>query len=388
MSKERNKRDQLIIGIDASRNRSGGARVHLSGILNELEPKEFGIKEIHLWSFKELLDKIPARPWLIKHNPPALEGSIFKQVYWQAAVLAQEAQQNRCDVLFATDASTLCHFHPMVVASRDLLSYEPGVMETFGLSRARIRLLAILLVQNLAFRRSEGVIFLTKYAADLVQKSCGPLSNFTFIPHGVSGEFRDIKLKSEWPKGESGEIRCLYVSNVAMYKHQWEVVKAVAQLRSAGYNIHLTLVGGGSGKAQRLLDQVIHRLDPDHSFVTQEGFVPHAELRHYLAHAHIFVFASSCENMPNTLVEAMSAGLPIACSNRGPMPEILGNGGLYFDPLNPGSIAKAIEQIISDKKMREAMAQRAKHLASRYSWKRCAHETFAFLINTCKGSYQ
>ncbi len=385
MTQNMDQGDQLIIGIDASRNRSGGARVHLCGILNELEPNEFGIKEIHLWSFKELLDNIPARPWLIKHNPPALEGSIFKQLYWQAAVLAQEARKNRCDLLFATDASTLCRFQPMVVASRDLLSYEPGVMETFGLSRARLRLLAILLVQNLAFRRAEGVIFLTKYAADLVQKSCGPLYNYTFIPHGVSGEFKDIKLKNEWPKDKNGEIRCLYVSNVAMYKHHWEVVKAVSQLRSFGYNIHLTLVGGGSGKAQRLLDQVIDRLDPDHSFVTQEGFVPHAELRHYLANAHIFIFASSCENMPNTLVEAMSAGLPIACSNRGPMPEILGNGGIYFDPFNPGSITKAIEQIISDKKLRETLAKRARLLASNYSWKRCAHETFAFLANTCKG---
>ena len=35
--------------------------------------------------------------------------------------------------------------------------------------------------------------------------------------------------------------------------------------------------------------------------------------------------------MPNTLVEAMASGLPIACSDRGPMPEVLGDGGVLFD---------------------------------------------------------
>ena len=41
---------------------------------------EFGIKEIHLWSYKKLLDRLPNKSWLIKHNPKELEGSIIKQI--------------------------------------------------------------------------------------------------------------------------------------------------------------------------------------------------------------------------------------------------------------------------------------------------------------------
>ena len=78
------------------------------------------------------------------------------------------------------------------------------------------------------------------------------------------------------------------------------------------------------------------------------GFVPHDDLPSLLAGADLFVFASSCENMPNTLVEAMAIGLPIACSDRGPMPEVLRDGGVYFDPENPESIAAAIETLIRD----------------------------------------
>ena len=50
----------------------------------------------------------------------------------------------------------------------------------------------------------------------------------------------------------------------------------------------------------------VTRSDPEGSFVRQLGFVPTEELPSHLASADLFVFASSCENMPNTLVEAMA----------------------------------------------------------------------------------
>lgn len=86
--------------------------------------------------------------------------------------------------------------------------------------------------------------------------------------------------------------------------------------------------------------------------------------------------------MPITLLEAMAAGLPIACSDRGPMPEILEDGGVYFDPELPDSIAAAVEQLITDPALRERVAQRAKQLSEQYSWSRCAEETWKFIAET------
>ncbi len=83
--------------------------------------------------------------------------------------------------------------------------------------------------------------------------------------------------------------------------------------------------------------------------------------------------------MPNTLLEAKSVGLPIVCSNRGPMTEVLEDGGLYFDPEDPQSISKSLEKIILDNLLRQKLADRAKQLANKYSWERCAEETFVFL---------
>lgn len=372
----------LTLGIDASRNRSGGAKSHLIGILSECNLAKHGIKEIHVWAFSALLAQLPDYPWLIKHNPIALEQSLFKQLIWQATAFAGEVKSAGCDILFTTDASILCRFKPMVVLSQDMLSYEPGVMHFFGYGFPRLRLLVILVVQNLAFRRAAGVIFLTRYAGKVIQKSCGLLPVIAYVPHGVDAMFKHLQAVSSWPVSGKRPIRCIYVSNAEMYKHQWVVVEAISLLRKRGYNLLLSLVGGGNGPAQQLLQGMITVADPQSVFVKQLEFLPHTELPALLAEADLFVFASSCENMPVTLVEAMAVGLPIACSNRGPMPEVLADGGIYFNPEDSESIAAAIEQIIQSPVLRLTIAQCAQTLAQQYSWKRCADETWAFVAET------
>lgn len=131
MTEKRNEKT-LKIGIDASRNRSGGAKAHLIGILAEFDPFKYGIIEVHVWSFRSLLALLPDRSWLIKHSPVELEQSLFKQLWWQAFSLSDELKTAGCDILFTTDASTLCSFKPNVVLSQDLLSYEPGMMRYYG----------------------------------------------------------------------------------------------------------------------------------------------------------------------------------------------------------------------------------------------------------------
>ena len=54
-------------------------------------------------------------------------------------------------------------------------------------------------------------------------------------------------------------------------------------------------------------------------------------------------------------MEAMAAGLPIASSYRGPMIEILKDGGIYFNPEGPDTILLALEEIIGDSKLRERL---------------------------------
>ncbi len=150
-------------------------------------------------------------------------------------------------------------------------------------------------------------------------------------------------------------------------------------MRNNGFNLKLLLVGGGSGPAQLRLEKEITNSDPDRIFVNQIEFVQHEQIPNYLSKSHIFIFASSCENMPNTLIEGMASGLLIACSNRGPMPEVLKEAGVYFDPENPDSISKAVLEILSTPTKNMIRKKLSIQYSKEYSWERCANETLEYL---------
>ena len=82
----------------------------------------------------------------------------------------------------------------------------------------------------------------------------------------------------------------------------------------------------------------------------------------------------------------MTVGLPIACSNRSCMPEVIKDGGVYFDPEDSDSMADAIEKIIRNAGLRRAIAARARKLAEQYSWTRCADETFSYIAKIARKS--
>ena len=368
------------VAIDASRNRSGGAKVHLVGILTELIPEEFGIKEVHVWSYPELLDILPERDWLIKHSPKQLKKSIFTQIFWQKFLFSGELKRHNCSVILNTDAGTVGRFQPSVTMSRDMLSYEPKEIDRYKYGLSWIRLILLRYMQNSSLRSASAVIFLTNYASKMIQTSCGELEEFRVIPHGVSNIFRNQINLTKWPDNKSEVLNILYVSNTAPYKHQWEVIRAIHILRQEGWNIKLTLAGA-EGQSHHLVNKAIKEFN-GHEFVILLGHVPNKKLPKLLASSNLFVFASSCENMPNTLVEAMSVGLPIACSNRGPMPEVLGDGGVYFNPESTDSIALSIRKIMNDKLLRGNISGKAKVKSTNYSWKKCSNETFSYLVET------
>ena len=80
----------------------------------------------------------------------------------------------------------------------------------------------------------------------------------------------------------------------------------------------------------------------------------------------------------------MASGLPIACSNYGPMPEVLQDAGIYFDPENEEEITTSLKKLLDNHDQRQALASKAFSLSKDYSWERCARETFDYLFTFSK----
>ena len=376
----------MILGIDAFNIRAGGGVTHLVELLRAAEPRAHDFRQVVIWAGQATLDKIDDRDWLRKVGDPLLERGLLHRMWWQRFRLCRLATEAGCDVLFIPGGSDASGFRPLVTMSQNLLPFEWRELRRYGWSILTLKLLLLRWTQGRSFRRADGVVFLTNYARDAVLNVIARFQGKSLIvPHGINPRFtappRAQRALVDFNK--SHPCRLLYISIVDVYKHQWHVAEAVAQLRSEGLPVVLELVGPPARGIGRLKN-TLNRVDPQETFINYRGAVPYEKLDTIYAAADIGVFASSCENMPNILLEGMAAGLPMACSEMGPMPEVLGDAGVYFNPEVVSSIAGVLRKLIKSADLRLQVANAAFHRAQAFSWERCASDTFGFLAKIAR----
>jgi glycosyltransferase involved in cell wall biosynthesis len=372
----------MRLAIDASNIRVGGGVTHLEEFLRAVEPDRHGVERIFVWACEATLARIEDRPWIEKRGDPALEGNLLKRIVWQRRELDKLISATGADLLLVPGGSIVTKFRPVVTMSRNMLPFEWRELKRFGFSTMAFKLMLLRWNQSASFKQADGTIFLTRYAYDAVTAVTGPLKGKTsIVPHGIDARFRldprPQRMFNEFT--HSNPLRVVYVSTIDVFKHQWSVVEAIGRLRDEGLPVRLDLYGSARASTLPRLTEALNRVDAQGEFVRFWGEVDYKKIDACYAAADVCVFASSCENMPNILIESMAAGLPIACSNRGPMPEVLGEAGIYFDPEKPESIADAIRRFAVDPELRAEKAAAASDAALQFSWSRCARETLDFL---------
>ena len=370
----------MILGIDAFNIRSGGGVTHIVEILSEVNPSKHGFEKVIIWGNVKVLNRIEDRDWLQKEYVPMLNKSLFHRIFWHKFIEARIAKKSNCDIVFLPGGVASSGFSPVVTMSRNMLPFEWKELKRFGWSLMSLKLIILRFTQLRSFKKASGLIFLTRYARDVICANKGiNKNNVKTIPHGVSSNFFQTNFSNKVKYfTKDNPCKVLYVSHITPYKHQWNVIEAVSHLRSKQVSISLDLVGP-SGPSFSRMKKIINELDPSNDFVRYHGEVSHNLLKQYYYAADIGVFASSCENMPNILLEGMASGLPMACSNMGPMPEVMGESDFYFDPLNPMDIAKVLKNMFDSPELREKSANTSINLAKKYTWRLCADETFDFL---------
>ena len=372
----------MHLGISALNIRGGGGRTHLVEVLAAAEPHKHGFERVTLWSGQSTLDCVEDRPWLHKIHCPEVEGSFLSRILWERFSLHRVARDAKVDLLFAPGGVYTGRFHPFVAMSQNMLPFERKERKRFGLTKTSLRYLLLRITQANTFRKADGVIFLSEYARSAITKQLSMAKVMTeIIPHGIDDSFRKKPRVQQRLTNYSihNPFRFVYVSIINFYKHQWNVARAVATLRNEGLPACIQFVGPAHPPALKHFRAVQEKLDPDRTFIKYTGAIPYKDLPSKYHNSDAFVFASSCENMPNILLEAMASGLPIACSNLGPMPEVLGDAGIYFDPESPGQIVEALGKLCKDEDLRKACADKAFAAAQRYTWNRTAQKTFSFL---------
>jgi glycosyltransferase involved in cell wall biosynthesis len=366
----------LKLVIDASNIFSGGGLTHLKEFISHIKPEGFNIEQIILWAPSLTLEQVVERHFLIKQNHPLLNKSYIHRYLWKYLVL-KRALTKDC-ILYIPGGGYLESEAKVITMCRNLLPIDKKEMNRFfpSLRWLRYRLLRIILFSS--YKKANGVIFLNKYCINaLPKKVMKNIYSYSIIPHGLNNEFKKNRKTSY---SVNGLFHFAYLSRINLYKHQWNVAKAIYELKGEGYPVRLTLAGGMQGPGSKMLQNVIrHYVDQFPDTVQINELIHYTDLPNFYKEADAFIFASSCETFGNILLEAMGVGLPIACSELSSMRELLDDAGVYFNPENVASIKKVLRILVSDEHLRSDLGNKAAELSQNYSWEKTCEKTLQYI---------
>jgi glycosyltransferase involved in cell wall biosynthesis len=370
----------MIVGIDASNIRSGGGITHLVNLLKYIDIVNNNVNQIVVWSCNNTIQQIYKHPKVKTVHVPILDYNLIFRMIWQRWILPSQILKNNCDILFSPGGILPGSIQvPSVILSQNLLPFEDRERRRFPFfSFMRHKLFLIRIMQIHSMKNTDGLIFLSDYACKTILSFLSVQKKFIVkIPHGIERRFFNTPKIDI--KANDVIFKLLYVSIIDVYKHQWNVAEAVVELRKKNFQVSVDFIGGFYGPAKKRLLKYMKEVDPHEKFLHYKGVVPYEKLHSVYASSNAFVFASSCENLPNILIEAMASGLPIVSSNMGPMPEVLKECGLYFNPEDPEDIAEKLIQLIENPMAAKEMSYCSYLESQNYSWKRTTKETFDFI---------
>jgi glycosyltransferase involved in cell wall biosynthesis len=363
----------MNIAINATYRLHGGGFTHLKHLLDAWS--RIGVDREHtIWFFTRA------------ENIPALQGSLSKRIKiyaigrrpmnlaakmaWEQLVFPRVLAKLAPDVLLCPgNMLPLRSPVPAVVVFHNAGPFCPSVtLRSTGVHDwLWLKLLGAMM--RLSAHAADRVIFISEYFKDLfVRHFRFPAERGDVIYHGrdtLSAKQLDPSLLQQLGIGAP---YLLSVSNLYPYKNIPALIEGYALARHTLQARGLRLVLAGKPRSEGYYQQLkglIHRHGLEDWFVLTGG-VAHHVIGSLLAGCEFFVFQSLCESISMSLMEALMAGVPVACSNAGVMPEIAGNAALYFDPFDPADIASALTRMAEDGTLRDDLRQRAHQQAMKF----------------------
>jgi glycosyltransferase involved in cell wall biosynthesis len=213
-------------------------------------------------------------------------------------------------------------------------------------------------------RRADAVIAVSEYTASEVEKHLGvPRERIAICSPGAP----------PWPRrtppAPGGPI--VYVGSPDRRKNLPALLRAYARLREQVPGAPRLVLAGRRPDRGGELPAMIRR-PPWYPHVRHLGYVTEAERQQLYREAAMLVMPSLDEGFGMPVLEAMTTGVPVVASNRGALPEVLGDAGLLVNPEDERALAEGMRRMLEDEPFASASADRGIARAARYSWARSA----------------
>jgi glycosyltransferase involved in cell wall biosynthesis len=219
-----------------------------------------------------------------------------------------------------------------------------------------------------AHRRAKHVVVPTQYVADAVNK----YHLFTNRKTSVMLEASEPPLpgKAKTPENAPKEF-IMYTGSAFPHKNLERLISAFDLLKEHHPELQLVLIGKREWHSKKL-EKWAKKHSRHFEDIVFTGFIADEELKWYYQNARAYVFASLNEGFGLPGLEAMVHGCPVVSSNFSCLPEVNGDGALYFDPEDVHDIAAKTDEVISNEPLRKKLITRGYENAKRFSWRRFA----------------
>jgi len=165
-------------------------------------------------------------------------------------------------------------------------------------------------------------------------------------------------------------VRLLYVGRMARQKRVDLLVEALARVRSAGLDATLSLAGNAQSEPyRRHYDEALRRARAlgVEAAVRYHGMASDDELQRLFATSTAYVTASEHEGFCVPVIEAMAAGLPVASTAGGALPETVGGGGLVVPVGDVAALADAVVRLHRDAALRAGVIEAGRARAASFA---------------------
>ena len=211
--------------------------------------------------------------------------------------------------------------------------------------------------------------------SDIIEHLRIPKDRITVVQNGRSPAFSPDLRDPQWLArrfGITGPV-VLSVGTPEPRKNLTGTLSTFARVSRELPEATLLLVGGG-GWLSNDLDQQIAACP---GRVVRTGHIDFAELTRTYASADCFLFPSLLEGFGLPPLEAMASGLPVVCSDRPSLPEVVGDAAITAPPNDHQTLANAVLEVLTNETVTGDMRARGLAQAAQFSWARSASETVA-----------
>lgn len=172
----------------------------------------------------------------------------------------------------------------------------------------------------------------------------------------------------------------LYVGGRQDYKQGMFAVNAFKYMLNEFPDMMLVCVGGGEFTAEE--NALIHKNKLQYNVIQRN--VTDEELAYLYKHALCFIYPSLYEGFGLPILEAFDNRCPVICANNSSLPEVGGNAVLYFENYDAYGLCQQIRKLVLDEGLRENLITKGAHRVEKFSWDKCAKETYELYRNLCK----